>query len=278
MSGGGAKNPSTRLLPPIKNPFFNPNEDPEEVRVTSVVWLSVSFYELFFFDLINKYVCVLQNSHPERPRPGRRLGGLANLFSSRHRNSGSPSSAREEIEGCREDANENLKILSPGSSRPVSKESQRPIKGPTITSEATKSDTGSGNVKTVNSRVPQSSRFARNLSNPSEPINDTNTNGDLPADNERGKLVSSSRQNSKPVITDKKRTALLHRGKEKRLLVKQDSVEGDRKIHSANSKHDRLHHATSSSDTEVVARRNSRSRREEKKPERIRYHDALSLR
>lgn len=254
MSGGGAKNPSTRLLPPIKNPFFNPNEDPEEVRVTSV------------------------NSHPERPRPGRRLGGLANLFSSRHRNSGSPSSAREEIEGCREDANENLKILSPGSSRPVSKESQRPIKGPTITSEATKSDTGSGNVKTVNSRVPQSSRFARNLSNPSEPINDTNTNGDLPADNERGKLVSSSRQNSKPVITDKKRTALLHRGKEKRLLVKQDSVEGDRKIHSANSKHDRLHHATSSSDTEVVARRNIRSRREEKKPERIRYHDALSLR
>lgn len=37
MSGGGSKNPSTRLLPPIKNPLFNPNEDPEEVRVTSVV-------------------------------------------------------------------------------------------------------------------------------------------------------------------------------------------------------------------------------------------------
>lgn len=37
MSGGGAKNPSTRLLPPIKNPLFNPNEDQEEVRVTSVV-------------------------------------------------------------------------------------------------------------------------------------------------------------------------------------------------------------------------------------------------
>jgi len=37
MSGGGAKNPSTRLLPPIKNPLFNPNEDQEEVRITSVV-------------------------------------------------------------------------------------------------------------------------------------------------------------------------------------------------------------------------------------------------
>lgn len=49
MSGGGAKNPSTRLLPPIKNPLFNPNEDQDEVRVTSVVRFCVSFIILFQF-------------------------------------------------------------------------------------------------------------------------------------------------------------------------------------------------------------------------------------
>lgn len=54
MSGGGAKNPSTRLLPPIKNPLFNPNEDQEEVRVTSVVsFFCVIFLILFLFSLCN---------------------------------------------------------------------------------------------------------------------------------------------------------------------------------------------------------------------------------
>ena len=202
--------------------------------------------------------------------------GLGNLFNSRHRNSASPSKAREEIEGCREDANENFKTLSPGSSRPVSKESERSNKGKAIAIEATKSDTGSGNVKTVNSRVPNSSRFARNLSNPTEPINDTNSSCDLPPDNEKSKPVSSSKQNSKSESTEKKRPVLLHRDKEKRLLVNQRSND-DCKIKSANSRHERLH-ATSSSDTEVVSRREIRSRREEKKSERIKYHDALSLR
>lgn len=108
--------------------------------------MSFSVY-FYVHGLLTISVSVLQNSHPERSRPGRRLGGLGNLFSSRHRNSGSPSKAREEIEGCREDANENLKTLSPSSSRPVSKESERLNKGKTIAVEATKSDTGSGNVK-----------------------------------------------------------------------------------------------------------------------------------
>ena len=93
------------------------------------------------------YVCLLQNSHPERPRPGRRLGGLANLFTSRHRNSGSPSSGREEIEGGSENAGdiaENSKKLSPRSDRPISNNLNRPTKGTTVTTEATKLDTGSG--------------------------------------------------------------------------------------------------------------------------------------
>lgn len=49
MSAGGAKNPSTRLLPPIKNPLFNPNEDQEEVRVSSVVSFCVRFLILLNF-------------------------------------------------------------------------------------------------------------------------------------------------------------------------------------------------------------------------------------
>ena len=128
----------------------------------------------------------------------------------------------------------------------------------------------------MNSRVPNSSRFARNLSNPTEAVNDTNSDSNLPLDNEKHIPVSSSKQNSKSEITEKKRPALLHRDKEKRLLVNQHCND-DCKIKSANSRHERLH-ATSSSDTEVVSRREIRSRREEKKPERIKYDDALSLR
>lgn len=227
-------------------------------------------------------MCCSQNSHPERPRPGRRLGGLANLFTSRHRNSGSPSSGREEIEGDSDNAGdsaENPKKLSPRSDRPVSNNLQRPNKGITASSEATTSDTGSGNVKT---RVPNSSRFARNLSNTNatEAINDANnSNGDVLSDNEESKRVSSSKQTSRPVITDKKRTALLHRGKEKRsMLVTQSSEDSECKLLSVSkSQHQRLE--ASNSDSEVVVRRSRASKIEsEKKPEKIRYHNALSLR
>lgn len=233
------------------------------------------------------YVCLLQNSHPERPRPGRRLGGLANLFTSRHRSSSSPRSGREEIEGGSENAGdmaENSKKLSPRSDRPVSNNLKRPTKGTTVTTEATKLDTGSGNVKTLNSRVPNSSRFARNLSNTNvtEAINDANnSSGDVLSDNEDSKRVSSSKQTSRPAISDKKRTALLHRGKEKRsLLVKQESEDGHgecKLLSVSKSQHQRLE--ASSSDSEVVVGRSSRSRNEpEKKPEKIRYDNALSLR
>lgn len=227
---------------------------------------------------------LLQNSHPERPRPGRRLGGFANLFTSRQRNSGSPNSAREEIEGSSDNAGEmgeNSNKLSPRSDRPVSNNLKRPIKGTAVTTETTKLDTGSGNVKT-SSRVPNSSRFARNLSNTNatEPINDANnSSGDVLSDNEESKRVSSSKETSRPAIADKKRTALLHRGKEKRsLLVKQDSEDGECKLLSVSkSQHQRLE--ATSSDTEVVVHRRSRSRNEpEEKPEKIRYDNALSLR
>ena len=229
---------------------------------------------------------LLQNSHPERPRPGRRLGGLANLFTSRHRNPGSPNSAREEIEGgsdnagdMRESSNKLSPSLSPRSDRPVSKNLKRPTKGTTVTTEASKLDTGSGNVKTLNSRVPNSSRFARNLSNTNatEAINDANnSSGDVLSDNEESKRVSSSKQTSRPAISDKKRAALLHRGKEKRsLLVKQDSEEGECKLRSVTkSQHQRVE--TTSSDSEVVVRRSSRVRNEPEK--KIRYDNALSLR
>jgi len=233
---------------------------------------------------------LLQNSHPERPRPGRRLGGLANLFTSRHRNSGSPSSAREEIEAGSENAgdigegsNKLSPSLSPRSDRPVSNNLKRPTKETTVTTEVTKLDTGSGNVKALNSRVPNSSRFARNLSNTNatEGSNHANSStGDVLSDNEESKRVSSSRQTSKPAISDKKRTALLHRGKEKRsLLVKQDSEDGESKLLSVSkSQHQRLE--ATSSDSEVVVRRSSRSRNEPgKNPEKkIRYDNALSLR
>lgn len=233
---------------------------------------------------------LLQNSHPERPRPGRRLGGLANLFTSRHRNSGSPNSALEEIEGgsgnagdMGESSNKLSPSLSPRSDRPVSKNLKRPTRGTTVTTEATKLDTGSGNVKTMNSRVPNSSRFARNLSNTNatEAINDANNcTGDVLSDNEESTRVSSSKQTSRPAISDKKRTALLHRGKEKRsLMVKQESEDGECKLLSVSkSQHQRLE--ATSSDSEVVVRRTSRVRNEpEKKPEKkIRYDNALSLR
>ena len=144
-------------------------------------------------------------------------------------------------------------------------------------------DTGSGNVKTLNSRAPNSSRFARNLSNtnPTEASNHANNStGDVLSDNEESKRVSSSRQTSRPAISEKKRTALLHRGKEKRsLLVKQDSEDGEKKLLSVSkSQHQRLE--ATSSDSEVVVRRSSRSRNDpEKKPEKkIRYDNALSLR
>ena len=228
---------------------------------------------------------LLQNSHPERPRPGRRLGGLANLFTSRHRNSGSPSSGREEIEGgsnnagyIAESSNKLSPSLSPRSDRPVSKNLKRLTKGTIVTTEATKLDTGSENVNTLHSRVPNSSRFARNLSNTNatEPINDANNStGDLLSGDEESKRVSSSKQTSRSAISDKKRTALLHRGKEKRsLLVKHESEDDE----VSKSQHQRLE--ATSSDSEVVVRRSSRSRNEpEKKPEKkIRYDNALSLR
>lgn len=254
MSGGGAKNSSARLLPPIKNPLFNPNEDSDEVRVTSV----------------------LQNGHSDRPRQGRRLGGLANLFSSRHRNSFSPNSAGGE-EREPETSGESSNAVS--HSKPTARTAQVGNRKTLLADPETEEVSGSSNVKPTNSRVTNN-RFSRNLSN-----NKTEADGEVlveernsPSDRENRKRISSSKQGSKITISEPKKTGLLRRDKEKRgLLVKQDS-EDSGKFLSTDPQHERLHSAPSS-DSEVVVHRNNRSKKEEKKKaEVVKYEDAMSLR
>lgn len=256
MSGGGGKSSSARLLPPIKNPLFNPNEDSDEVRVTSV------------------------KSNPDRPRPTRRLGGLSNLFSSRHRNSFSPNSAGgEELRA--ENAGESSSAVS--DPKPVSKSARVENRRTVVTPPESIEVSGSANVKPSNSRVTNSqNRFSRNLSN-----NKTGANGDvhveeenMPPGGEKSTRISSSKQGSKLKISEPKKTGLLRRDKEKcGLLVKQDSDDGSkRKFLTANFQHERLHSA-SSSDSEMVVHRSNRSKKEEKsKTEFIKYEDAMSLR
>lgn len=254
MSGGGAKNSSARLLPPIKNPLFNPNEDSDEVRVTSV----------------------LQNGHSDRPRQGRRLGGLANLFSSRHRNSFSPNSAGGEDREP-ETSGESSNAVS--HSKPTARTAQVGNRKTLLADPETEEVSGSSNVKPTNSRVTNN-RFSRNLSN-----NKTEADGEVlveernsPSDRENRKRISSSKQGSKITISEPKKTGLLRRDKEKRgLLVKQDS-EDSGKFLSTDPQHERLHSAPSS-DSEVVVHRNNRSKKEEKKKaEVVKYEDAMSLR
>ncbi|XP_073238987.1 probable E3 ubiquitin-protein ligase HECTD2 [Porites lutea] len=250
MSSGGAKNSSTRLLPPIKNPLFNPHEDSEEVRVTSV------------------------NSHVERTRPGRRLGGLSNLFSSRNRHRFSPSSDGRE-EHVQEQAGEGVSgssmkptVLAKGK---ATKTSNLENRGIVVTPELSHQDTGSETQKTVNNRrVPSSqNRFSRNLSNNTTEANVTsdsnNREEDFPLSNESKGGVKGR------VSEEKNSSGLLRRGKEKRSLVKQDSEDSSRLTQS-----ERLG-SNSASDSEVIVR-GSHSRREDKKKPERKYHNAMSLR
>lgn len=218
---------------------------------------------------------LLQNSHPDRPRPGRRLGGLTNLFSSRHRNSFSPNSGREELQ--EENVSESSKAASSSklNAKPVSKSAHVENIG---SAEVTTLDTGSGTAKTTNSRVPNSqNRFSRNLSNSeTEAISDANVaERDLASENEKSKRIPSLKQGSKTAISEPKRTGLLRRDKEKRgLLVRQGSEDSEK----SNPQHDRLRSAPSS-DSEMVVHRSNRSRKEEKKKlEGRKYLDAMSLR
>lgn len=250
MSSGGAKNSSTRLLPPIKNPLFNPHEDSEEVRVTSV------------------------NSHVERTRPGRRLGGLSNLFSSRNRHRFSPSSDGRE-EHVQEQAGEGVSgssmkstVLAKGK---ASKTSNLENRGIAVTPELSHQDTGSETQKTVNNRrVPSSqNRFSRNLSN-----NTTEANVISDSNNreEDSPLSNESKGGIKGRVTEEKNSSgLLRRGKEKRSLVKQDSEDSSRL-----TQNERLG-SNSASDSEVIVRGCHSKREDEKKPER-KYHNAMSLR
>ena len=228
-------------------------------------------------------MCLSQNGHSERPRPGRKLGGLANLFSSRHRNSFSPNSRREELE--EKNVGESSTTV-PGSSaridaKPVSKSARIESRGTAVTSEVTKPDTGSGTVKPANSRVPNSqNRFSRNLSNSTtEDVGNASVEErDMSAESEKSKQIPPSKQGQKSAISEQKNTGLLRRDKEKRgLLVKQDSEDGEKNL-SVNPQHERLRSAPSS-DSELVVHRNNRSSKEEKKKaERIKYLDAMSLR
>lgn len=221
---------------------------------------------------------LLQNSHPDRPRPGRRLGGLTNLFSSRHRNSFSPSSGREELQ--EENVSESSKAASSSklNAKSVSKSAHVENIG---SAEVTTLDTGSGTAKTTNSRVPNSqNRFSRNLSNSeTEAISDANVaERDLASENEKSKRIPSLKQGSKTAISEPKRTGLLRRDKEKRGLLVRQGSEDSEKFLSANPQHDRLRSAPSS-DSEMVVHRSNRSRKEEKKKsEGRKYLDAMSLR
>lgn len=208
------------------------------------------------------------------------MGGLANLFSSRHRNSFSSNSGREELQ--EENVSESSKAASSSTSnlnaKPVSKSARVENIG---SAEVTTLDTGSGTSKTTNSRVPNSqNRFSRNLSNSeTEAISDANVaERNLPSDNEKSKRIPASKQGSKPAISEQKRTGLLRRDKEKQgLLVRQGSKDSE-KFLSANAQHERLRSAPSS-DSEMVVHRSNRSRKEEKKKlEGRKYLDAMSLR
>lgn len=241
--------------------------------------MSISWCYLSFRILTKNRICLSQKGSSERPRPGRRLGGLTNLFSSRHRNSFSPNSRREELEG--ENAGDSSTTVPSSSVRidakPVSKSARIENRGTAVTPEVTKPDTGSGTVKPANSRVPNSqNRFSRNLSNSTtEDVGNANIEErDMSAEVEKSKRIPSSKQGSKTAISEQKKTGLLRRDKEKRgLLEKQDSEDGEKYL-SAN----RLRSAPSS-DSELVVHRNNRSRKDEnKKSERIKHLDALSLR
>lgn len=235
-------------------------------------------FEIYFFISTETDYCIykLQNGHSDRPRQGRRLGGLANLFSSRHRNSFSPNSAGGE-EREPETSGESSNAVS--HSKPTARTAQAGNRKTLLTDPETEEVSGSSNVKPTNSRVTNN-RFSRNLSN-----NKTEADGEVlveernsPSDRENRKRISSSKQGSKITISEPKKTGLLRRDKEKRgLLVKQDS-EDSGKFLSTDPQHERLHSAPSS-DSEVVVHRNNRSKKEEKKKaEVVKYEDAMSLR
>lgn len=210
----------------------------------------------------------------ERTRPGRRLGGLSNLFSSRNRHRFSPSSDGRE-EHVQEQAGEGVSgssmkstVLAKGK---ASKTSNLENRGIAVTPELSHQDTGSETQKTVNNRrVPSSqNRFSRNLSN-------NTTEGNVISDSnnreEDSPLSNESKGGVKGRVSEEKNSSgLLRRGKEKRSLVKQDSEDGSRL-----TQNERLG-SNSASDSEVIVR-GSHSRREDKKKPERKYHNAMSLR
>lgn len=208
----------------------------------------------------------------ERTRPGRRLGGLSNLFSSRNRNRFSPSSdGREEQEQAGEGVSgSSMKptVLAKGK---ASKTSNLENRGIAVSPELSHQDTGSETQKTVNNRrVPSSqNRFSRNLSNNTT---EANVTGDSNNREEDFPLSSESKGGVKGRVSEEKNSSgLLRRGKEKRSLVKQDSEDSSRL-----TQNERLG-SNSVSDSEVIVR-GSHSRREDKKKPERKYHNAMSLR
>lgn len=207
----------------------------------------------------------------ERTRPGRRLGGLSNLFSSRNRNTFSPSSDGRQEE-ARGDVSESSMKPTALAKRKTSKTSNLENRGIAVTPEVSHQDTGSETQKTVNNRrVPSSqNRFSRNLSNNTTEANVTSDSNNRDEDSP---LSNESKGGVKGRISEEKNSSgLLRRGKEKRSLVKQDSEDSSRFF----TQNERLG-SNSASDSEVIVRGSHSKREDKKKPER-KYHNAMSLR
>lgn len=210
MFKGGQK----RLLPPIKNPLFNPNEDDgNEVRIATVV--SQTFViillhmkmRIFFFECYcKKYILSLQKNSSEKTKGGR----LSNLFGSRQRKS---SRGSHGVESEDEKAS--------GSSRPSSSD----ITTASSLNSANKKDLPKlgkadqpASSTSARSILSSRNKFSRNLtpSCTSGTINNEDeTNGNLETP------VSTS--------SDGRHSGLLKRGKERPpSLLNKDTVESSR--------------------------------------------------
>ena len=121
-------------------------------------------------------------------------------------------------------------------------------------------------------------QFSRNLHNNIE-ISEESKYLNLYSDQDNKSTISSAKQESGYALSDKKRTGLLRRDKEKQsMLEKQDSV-GKRNRPAANSQQERIRRTTSSGNEVVTYTARSRQREDlERQLDRNRYQDAWSLR
>ena len=243
MSGGGNKRPTTRLLPPIKNPLFNPNQGSEEVRVAPLVKCEkFSHLTLVCSTSSRIYLSLFQDKNHERVRSGR-LGGLTNFFTSRHQRNRSP------VISEKPSSSQDTISVSNYSNSHGSRASLRP---PDAEARGVSPDS------------------ARNLS-----VNNDSCFGD---DVNRAGSADEGKTTPAP---GKQPTKLLRRGKERPfVLEKPVSQDKPRRRLSASLSRENLrsHH----SDSEVVpqnkSERNGLKAAEEAKGPQIQIHDIVDLR